>query len=207
MNFVPIEPPRSLTDGEVYARRQHQFVHDSMPPPLPERKGSGFGDMMKRKPSTPASPITPSGPLPPARFSVDARIPNPAILTCGQDIPLKLIIKQLSERSEPVFLETLQIELVGHTNVRAHEAVRTENNSWVITSLSNLNQAIGTPSDAAGTETELTKEFWYGHPLPDTVAPSFVTCNIARSYELVVSIGLSYGSAKAGMHLVRHSNL
>jgi hypothetical protein len=158
--------------------------------------------MMKRKPSVPVPSAAATGPLPPARFSVDARIPNPAILTCGQDIPLKLIIKQLNERSEPVFLETLQIELVGHTNVRAHEASRVENNSWVITSLSNLNQAIGTPSDAAGTETELTKEFWYGRPLPDTVAPSFVTCNIARSYELVISVGLSYGSAKAGMHLV-----
>ncbi|KAF2427248.1 hypothetical protein EJ08DRAFT_593140 [Tothia fuscella] len=196
--FVPIEPPRAPTDGEVYARRQHQFIHDVHPPALPERKGSAFSDIMKRKSSTPSSPATAN--LPPARWSIDARLPNPAILTCGQDIPLKLIIKQLSERAEPLFLETLQIELVGHTPVRAHEVVRTENNSWVITSLSNLNQSIGTPSDPVGTETELSKEFWYGHNLPDTVAPSFVTCNIARSYELVVSVGLSYGAPKAGMH-------
>jgi hypothetical protein len=114
---------------------------------------------------------------------------------------LKLLIKQLSERSEPLHLQTLQIELVGHTQVRAHEAARTEGNSWVITSLSNLNQPIGSPSDVAGTEIELTKEFWYGHPLPDTVAPSFVTCNIARSYELVISVGLAYGSLKIGMGL------
>lgn len=188
---MPIEPPRPSQDGEVYARRQHQFVHDPAPA-LPQRKGSAFGAIFKdkEKPST-SSPI--SGPLPPAKFSIDCRLPNPAILTCGQDLPLRLLIKQLSERSEPLYLQTLQIELIGCTKVRAHEATRNETNSWVIISLSNLNQALGSPSDAVDTETELTKEFWHGHRLPDTVAPSFVTCNISRSYQLQVSAGLSYG--------------
>lgn len=140
---------------------------------------------------SPASPT--SGPLAPARFSIDARIPNPAVLTCGQDLPIKILVKQLNERSEELYLQTLQIELIGFTKVRAHEATRTETNSWVIISLSNLNQPIGAFNDPAETETELTKELWYGHRLPDTVAPSFVTCNISRSYELQVSTGLSYG--------------
>lgn len=142
----------------------------------------------KEKMGTPASPV-----LPPARFSIDARLPNPAVLTCGQDLPLKVLIKQLNERSEELYLQTLQIELIGFTKVRAHEATRTETNSWVIISLSNLNQPIGAFNDPAETETELTKELWYGHRLPDTVAPSFITCNISRSYELQVSAGLSYG--------------
>jgi hypothetical protein len=194
-SFVPIELPRPASDGETYARRQHQFMHDS-PPPLPARQGSGFVEKLKKASSVPTSP---SIPPPPARFSVDARLPNPAILTCTQDIPLRVLIKQLSERSEALHLQTLQIELVGYTRVRAHEVNRTETNSWVIASLSNINMPIGNPSDVEGTETELSKEFWYGHKLPDTVAPSFVTCNIARSYELVVSVGLAYGSLKASM--------
>lgn len=140
---------------------------------------------------TPASPV--SGQLPPARFIIDARLPNPAILTCGQDLPIKILLKQLNERSEELYLQTLQIELIGYTKVRAHEATRTETNSWVIISLSNLNQPIGAFNDPVDTETELTKELWYGHRLPDTVAPSFITCNISRSYELQVSAGLSYG--------------
>jgi hypothetical protein len=117
-----------------------------------------------------------------------------------------VLIKQLSERSEALTLQTLQIELVGHTRIRAHEVARTETNSWVIASLSNINMPIGSPSDSEGTETELSKEFWYGHKLPDTVAPSFMTCNIARTYELVVSVGLAYGSLKAsmGMGVVSH---
>ena len=89
-------------------------------------------------------------------------------------------------------METLQIELVGYTLVRAHDAVRTETNGWVICSLSNIHQPIGEPSDPVGTETELSKEFWYGQRLPETVAPSFVTCNISRKYELVISAGLAY---------------
>jgi hypothetical protein len=187
---VPIEPPRSKQDGEVYARRQHQFIH---PPTLPDRKGSLMGSLLrdKEKMGTPASPV--SGPLPPARFSIDARLPNPAVLTCGQDLSIKILIKQLNERSEELYLQTLQIELIGYTKIRAHEATRMETNSWVIISLSNLNQPIGAFNDPADTETELTKELWYGHRLPDTVAPSFITCNISRSYELQVSAGLSYG--------------
>jgi hypothetical protein len=187
LTFVPIEPPRLKQDGEVYARRQHQFIH---PPAFPDRKGSLMGSLLKdkEKMGTPASPV-----LPPARFSIDARLPNPAVLTCGQDLPLKVLIKQLNERSEELYLQTLQIELIGFTKVRAHEATRTETNSWVIISLSNLNQPIGAFNDPAETETELTKELWYGQRLPDTVAPSFITCNISRSYELQVSAGLSYG--------------
>lgn len=190
LTFVPIEPPRTREDGEVYARRQHQFIHQ---PAFPDRKGSLLGSLLKDKEKMGSSGSPTSGALPPARFSIDARLPNPAILTCGQDLPIKILVKQLNERKEELYLQTLQIELIGFTKVRAHEATRTETNSWVIISLSNLNQPIGAFNDPAETETELTKEFWYGHKLPDTVAPSFVTCNISRSYELQVSAGLSYG--------------
>ena len=152
--------------------------------------------MFKSKPG--ASPTLPISPGQPVRLSLDARLPNPGILTCGQDIPLRILFKQLSERSEAVYIQTLQIELVGHTKVRAHGVYRTESTSWVITTQSNLQYEIGSLGDAVGTETELTKEFWYGRTLPDTVAPSFITCNISRSYELVISLGLCYGKPSPG---------
>lgn len=95
-----------------------------------------------------------------------------------------------------LFLKTLQVELIGFTHVRAHDAVRTESNSWVLVSMSNINQSIGSVGDPAGTETELNKEFWYGEKLQDSVPPSFTACNISRKYELKVSVGLGYG----GMH-------
>ena len=46
---------------------------------------------------------------------------------------------------------SLQISLVGLTKIRAHEVHRTEGNSWVITSKSNLGIQIGSPSDPVGT--------------------------------------------------------
>lgn len=201
LNFVPIEPPRPTTDGEVYARRQHHFITDHYNPPTWERKNSsGLKGLFRKDSSTPETPPSPTPspvtPSEPAKFSVDARLPNPATLTCGKDIPLKIIVKQLSERNEPLYLQTLQIELIGHTKVRAEDAVRTEDHSWVITSLSNMHRLIGTSSDAVDTETELPKDLWEGKPLQNTVAPSFVTCNIQRWYELMVSVGLSYGSDK-----------
>jgi hypothetical protein len=157
--------------------------------------------MFKAKPSSPGPPISPISPISPSapiRIGLDARLPHPAILTCGQDVPLRIMLKQLSERSEEIYLQTLQIDLIGHTKVRAHGVYRTESTSWVIITRSNLNHVMGSSSDAVGTETELTKEFWYGHLLPDTVAPSFVTCNISRYYELVISIGLCYGKPSPG---------
>jgi hypothetical protein len=192
---VPIEPPRPTHDGETYARRQHQFIHDSFPATLGDRKASTGSVLFgKRKGSAPSSPVTPSTPTKePARFSVDARLPNPPILTCGESVPLRLLVKQLSERNELLFLKTLQVELIGFTTVRAHDAVRTESNSWVLASMANINQSIGTIGDAAGTETEISQEYWYGKKLPDSVPPSFTTCNIARKYEFKVSVGLAYG--------------
>jgi hypothetical protein len=145
-------------------------------------------------PTTPTSPSTPS--KEPARFSIDARLPNPPILTCGESVPLRLIVKQQGERNEMLFLKTLQVELIGFTQVRAHDAVRTESNTWVLFSKANINESIGTVADVAGTENEISKEYWWGEKLPDSVPPSFVTCNISRKYELKVSVGLAFG----GMH-------
>lgn len=144
-------------------------------------------------------PRTPTGEGPDlVRFSVDARLPNPAILTLNEDLPLRVLIKQINERNDPVYLQMLQIELVGYTHVRAHELTRTESNSWIIASFSNMAIPIGAPSDVAGTETPINPEYWSDKPLPNSVSPSFDTCNISRSYELEVRVGLGYGSYKHG---------
>ena len=39
---------------------------------------------------------------------------------------------------------------------------------------------------------------WRGQALPNTVAPSFDTCNVSRVYQLDVRIGLSYNGAAVG---------
>ncbi|KAK2762427.1 hypothetical protein FQN53_007531 [Emmonsiellopsis sp. PD_33] len=183
--FLPIEPPRQPDLGqETYARRQHQF---SKVPYTPDRKGGGFF----RKSSQP-SLLDLDGE--PPRFSVDARLPSPPIITCNEPLPLRILVKKLNDSSETVFLQMIQIELIGYTNIRAHDLRRPESVSWVILSQSNMNLPLGDGSDPAGKEWVLDANMWKRIPLPNSVAPSFDTCNIARSYDLEVRVGLTHGS-------------
>lgn len=196
LTFLPIEPPRpTQVDGEAYARRQHQFV-ESVPGVLPGKK-KGFFDRKDSTSSVPTSPL-PTTTGPPPRFIIDARLPNPAILTCSKDLPLRILLKNMSPRNKNVYLQMLQIELVGYTKVRAHEVERNESNSWIIASFSNMNIPLGNPVDPVGTEVPINPEYWSGKPLPNTVCPSFQTCNLHRYYELEVRVGLGYGSYKHG---------
>ena len=160
-------------------------------------KKKSFFDSV-RKNSQPTTPVESSTLSPPPRFALDARLPNPAIITCNQDIPLRILMKSMSERSKQVYLQMLQIELIGYTKVRAHEIQRTESSSWIIAGMSNMAIPLGAPTDAVGTEVPINQEYWSGKPLPNTVAPTFETCNISRFYELEVRVGLGYGSYEHG---------
>lgn len=193
--LLPIEPPRvEKTDGEAYARRQHQFIENAQS--VAAGKKLGLFDRKSSTTSLPSSPTLP-GSVPP-RISIDARLPNPAVLTCNEDIPLRLLLKNVSERSKNVYLQMLQIELIGYTKVRAHEVARTESNSWIICSFSNMNIPIGTPADPIDTEIPINGEYWQGKPIPNTVPPTFTTCNLSRHYELEVRVGVGYGSYEHG---------
>lgn len=130
----------------------------------------------------------------PPRLSADARLPNPSILTCNEPIPLRLLVKKMSETSESIFLQMLQVELIAYTNILAHDLSRTESGSWVILSRSNMGMAVGRGTDPVGTEWTIDPSLWNHTPLPNSVAPSFETCNISRSYELEIRIGLSRGN-------------
>lgn len=193
--MLPIEPPRpERTDGEAYARRQHQFIENA--PSVAAAKKPGLFVKKDSSGSVPPSPTLP-GSVPP-RISIDARLPNPAILTSNQDLPLRLLLKNVSERSKNVYLQMLQIELIGYTKVRAHEVSRTESNSWILCSFSNMAIPIGSPSDPVDTEIPINPEYWSGKPIPNTVPPTFAICNLARHYELEIRIGVGYGSYKHG---------
>ncbi|KAL5378098.1 hypothetical protein DPSP01_009382 [Paraphaeosphaeria sporulosa] len=188
--LLPIEPPRpAATDGEAYARRQHQFLENFQSPSVGKKKG-----LFDRKSSVPTSPTATTTP----RVTVDARLPNPAILTANHDLPLRLLVKNMSERTKNVYLQMLQIELIGYTKVRAHEVTRTESNSWILASMSNMAIPIGSISDPVGTEIPINPEYWSGKAVPNSVAPTFTTCNLSRFYELEVRVGLGYGSYNHG---------
>lgn len=189
--LLPIEPPRpAQADGEAYARRQHQFL-DTLPSSSAGKKKGLF----ERKPSV--GPTSPTLATPP-RVTVDARLPNPAILTANQNLPLRLLVKNVSERSKNFYLQMLQIELIGYTKVRAHEVTRTESNCWILASMSNMAIPIGSPQDAIGTEIPINPEYWSDKVIPNSLPPTFTACNLSRFYELEVRVGLGYGSYKHG---------
>lgn len=180
-----------MKDGESYARRQHQFT----------RRHSGFektktGLFSRKSTFTPIP--GPDKTEPPARFSADIRLPNPAILTCNKSLPLKVLIKKLGTSTEQLYLQSLQVELIGYTHVRAQWLDRTESSSWVVFSQSSMGVPIGSPADGEGTEHFLPEHYWADKPLPNTVSPSFQTCNISRRYELQVMVGLGYATPQSG---------
>lgn len=127
-------------------------------------------------------------------MSVDVRLPNPSILTCNEPVPLRLIAKKLTETPDTIFLQILQIELISYTKIRAHDLTRTEIGSCVIMSRSNMGLPLGRPGDPVGTHWTIDSKLWSNLPLPNSVAPSFETCNIERAYELEVRVGLTHGS-------------
>ncbi|KAL4917099.1 hypothetical protein BDW62DRAFT_184595 [Aspergillus aurantiobrunneus] len=181
LTFLPIEPPRTGNPKEeAYARRQHQFA--SGPTPSPK---SIFHKSSKSSLKDAAASL---------RVAADLRLPNPSILTCNEPIPMRVLVSKLSESFETVFLQMLQIELISYTHIQAHDLKRTENNSWVIMSSSNMGIPLGRGGDPAGSEWKIDENLWNRLPLPPSVAPSFQTCNISRNYELEVRVGLAHGT-------------
>jgi hypothetical protein len=184
LNFLPIEPPRiGNPNEETYARRQHQFSKIQ----AGSRKKSLFSKGSNNPRDIDAEP---------PRVSVDARLPNPSILTCNEPVPLRLLAKRLNEGPDIIFLQMLQVELISYTKILAHDLVRTESGSWVVMSRSNMNIPLGKPEDPIGTDWTIDPSLWNRYPLPNSVAPSFETCNIERSYELEVRVGLTHGNAR-----------
>lgn len=179
LNFLPIEPPRlGNPNEETYARRPHQFSK----PPNNKKKGIFSRGSLK------------DGNTEPPKVTLDARLPNPSILTCNEPVPLRLILRKLTDSPDRIFLQMLQIELISFTKILAHDLAREEIGSWVIVSRSNMNMALGRQGDATGTDWAIDPSLWNNLPLPNSVAPSFETCNIERRYELEIRIGLMHGT-------------
>ncbi|MCJ1453857.1 hypothetical protein MMC28_004206 [Mycoblastus sanguinarius] len=186
--FLPIEPPRPPPNKrESYARRSHQF---SPSIDVPTKPG------LFRKASV-ADPGIPK--VPPPDISIDGRLPDPAIVTCNEPLPLRILITKKNQSPATIFLQMLNIELIGYTSIRAHELRRQETTSWMVLSLSNMRMPLGNPMGNEGSRDgsrvfEVDSKLWKQHPIHNTVSPSFETCNLSRQYALDVKLGLSWGS-------------
>ncbi len=185
--FLPIEPPRpDSRKREAFARRPFAFKPRT---PLSGRR-SFFG-------SREANAHNGIGQTPPS-VEVSARLPFPSILTCNEPIPLRLIAKKLVPTQERVHLTALEIALVGYTHVRVANLEKVERTRWIVVSALNLSIALGSPNDPVDTEFEVPNTVWAAQRLPNTVAPSFRTCNLMRRYELEMKLTLNWGLPGAG---------
>ncbi|KAK1756821.1 hypothetical protein QBC47DRAFT_377726 [Echria macrotheca] len=219
LKFLPIEPPRpAKTNQEAYARRPFTFRPRSRSPsPAPEakkRSSSLFGGWpLHKQPSpaalpSPTNATTPTSPMGDDRLTVQpppspsaaspsiemsARLPHPAILTCNKPVPLRLLAKKLAPVDADVFLIALQIDLIGQTIVRCQDLIHTEVTRWVVVSRHGLSIPVSRPGDALNSEIVLPDTIWRDIPLPNTVMPSFVACNLNRDYQLEVKLGLAWG--------------
>ena len=149
-----------------------------------------------RKPSV--ATTDPSVPkVPPPNISIDGRLPDPAIITCNESLPLRILVTKKNESPATIYLRTLSITLIGFTDIRAYDLRRQEAQSWVVMSQAHIDKAL---TNNIGGESnnvfEVDAALWKQRPLPNTVSPSFISCNIVRRYELEIKAGLSWGSAQ-----------
>ena len=157
---------------------------------MPEKAG------LFRKASVAANdPSVPE--VPPPNISIDGRLPDPAIITCNESLPLRILITKKNESPATIYLRTLSITLIGFTLIRAHELQRREAQSWVILSQAHIDKALTSTVGGDGSKIlEVDATLWKQCPLPSIVPPSFTTCNISRRYELEIKAGLAWGSSR-----------
>ena len=184
--FLPIEPPRQPPNKrESFARRSHHFS-----PNIEQPEQSG----LFRKSSTVPDQSVPAEP--PPHVSIEGRLPDPPIVTCNEALPLRILVTKKNETPATIYMETLSIILIGYTKIRAHDLMRQEVASWVIISLANIHKPLNTTLSGDSNILDVDSSFWNMLPLPNTVCPTFETCNIARHYELEIKIGLRWGVSK-----------
>ncbi|KAJ4267468.1 hypothetical protein NW762_003575 [Fusarium torreyae] len=200
LKFLPIEPPRPKpTTQEAFARRPFTFRPQT---PQPEKKRSSlfnFGSSSAESKTTP-TPEKSEDVAPAPAIEISARLPHPSVLTCNKPVPLRLIAKKLNNNPEQMYLVSFQMDLIGRTDVRALELHNQKINRWVVVTNSNINIPLTTgPEDEVGQELVIPDHVWKNLPLPNTVAPSFATCNLSRRYELEVKLGVAWGKPKKGI--------
>ncbi|KAF4504010.1 hypothetical protein G6O67_008632 [Ophiocordyceps sinensis] len=188
--FLPIEPPRPASTGqETFARRPFTFRAKS-PPPADKTRTSFFAPSPEKGAPGAADASTPS-------IDVSARLPHPPVFTCNKPIPLRLIAKKLADCPDQVYLSSFQMDLVGVTEVRSHTIHHNRTNRWVVAAAPNLSIPMTwSPQDEVGHELVIPDDMWKNRPLPNTIAPSFVACNLSRRYELEIRLGVSWGKPK-----------
>ena len=105
----------------------------------------------------------------PPSISFDGRLPDPAIVTCNEPLPLRVLITKLNDSPAVIFLQLLEVVLVSTTVTRAHELEREDSGNFILMSMSNLKLPLQC-SETKPNEMQIDPKFWNQIPLPNTVS-------------------------------------
>ncbi|KAI6249617.1 hypothetical protein HI914_01351 [Erysiphe necator] len=178
--FLPLTPP-GIT------RSENIFTATRIPFKFQEKIISNTKDLNKSERE--ATDITPIGEL-------LVRFPQPAILISSEHLPLELSIRKLNKCSKQLFLVSFSLHIISQVKAIANRMEKINSSTWVFANLCGLSIEIGSVNDNENTECFISQNLWCHLQIPSNIGPSFQTCNISRSYELDIRVGLGFGTTK-----------
>lgn len=184
--FMPIEEPRpAKTEAKAFAKRPFAFRPKA---PTTTNQKSLFGKGKQ----------PPNEEVVPPSIEMCAWFPHPTILTCNKPVPLRLVATKKAASTQPVYLTSILIELIGTTQIRCFDKIDSVVNRFIVLSNNSLRIPLTkTPDAAIDSEVQIPDDLWRNVPLPNTISPSFSTCNIARKYRLELRLGVSWETSAA----------
>ncbi|KAL4963278.1 uncharacterized protein BDV14DRAFT_177124 [Aspergillus stella-maris] len=146
----------------------------------------------------------------PTTYEVKATLLNGTLLIQGQ--PISLAVELKGPKSTPgarfyhsdASLHDFQSMLLEATELRARGTSEINKRSIIVQTVSNLREPFlptsasapdsNPDSNAAPTSTTaLNNQLWTRHPVSESLSPTFETCNISRTYTLIIRLGIKFG--------------
>lgn len=129
-------------------------------------------------------------------MQIDTRLSNGPSLSLGHSLPLGIEITKFGDCNCQVFLKEFQTMLIETTQIRAEGSYESFDRFWLIQTTANMKQAIFPDFVPSGFTACLPEELWASHRLPSSLAPNFEICNIKKTYQLEVRLGLEVSFPK-----------
>lgn len=131
-----------------------------------------------------------SEPLP---WQVDVELLHGPCLFVGQPIPLRIRLTKLCEEQCKVWINDFQTMLIETTQVRAHDSTETLDRFWTVQTVANMKLRLHAEDFPMGHIIQVPESIWVSHTLSSSMLPNFEVCNIKRTYELELRLGLQIG--------------
>lgn len=155
--------------------------------------GAFDGNLAIRKPGPPTS-VSYSDPF----FRVEACLLDPPFVIRNHRLPMQVRVEQTDGSQPELFIQTLKITLVGHTETRAGSVSSSRVNTWLIAEHEDLALRLICNKDKTMIDQtegshylDLKPDKYWPTLVPSDATPSFEVCNIKRWYEVRVQVDVS----------------